>query len=254
MIDKTAPCLLVRKKKFAGAVKAITVVVIILFCGCGGSAFAQDILIMKSGKELKVNIVEESSDIIKYREFENPTGPLYSVRKENVSEVKYKKGTRETQAAVVAEPGKPVADIAVQGSKSNVLTTKKRNIYLDGLVQAPRSIRLLMEDQPEALRSYESGRKLFTAAKICPWVAMAITFPAAFAVQDMVEQSDKTRVGLIVLSIDGVIVISAILLGSGGRKKYRNSVSLFNSASNKPVQYSLKFGFQENGVGLALKF
>jgi len=254
MINKTAPCLLVRKKKFARALRAITIVVIILFHGSGGFVFAQDILIMKSGKELKVNIVEESGDIIKYREFENPTGPLYSVRKENVAEVKYKKATRETQAAKVAEPVKPAADVPVQGSNSNVLTTKKRNIYLDGVPQSPRGIRLLMEDQPEALKSFESGRKMFTAVNICPLVAMAITFPAAFAVNNMEEQSDKTRVGLIVLSIDGVIVISAILLGSAGKKKFRNSVSLYNSAVNKPVQYSLKFGLQDNGVGFALRF
>jgi hypothetical protein len=254
MKNKTESCRPAEKDLFTGSIKAITVLILILFFGFCESVFAQDLLILKSGKELKVNIIEENADIIKYREYESPSGPVYSIGRDKVESVKYKKGTRETQAAVVAVPVKPASDFPAQSSKSNVLTTKKRYIYLDGVPQTPRSIRLLMEDQPEALRSYESGRKSFAAARICPWVAMAITFPASFAVNNMEEQSDKTRVGLIVLSIDGAIIITAILLGSAGRKNYKNSISLYNSAANKPVSYRLDFGLQDNGIGIALRF
>jgi hypothetical protein len=252
-MKRTELYLMVRSKRFAIAIKTIAVLVIFLFCGSGGPAFAQDILIMKSGKELKVNIVEESTDIIKYREFESPAGPLYTVRKENVAEIKYKKGSRETQAANVAERVNP-ADITIPGVKSNLLTTKKRYLYLDGVVQAPRSVRLLLEDQPEALRSYESAKKLFTASNICPITVMIISFAASRSIQDMPEQEDKTRVGLIVLSIDGALIISGILLASAGKKNLRNTVSLYKPVSNSPGQYSLNFGLQENGVGLALRF
>jgi hypothetical protein len=231
MTEKTAPCLLVRKKKFAGALKAITVVVIILFCGSGGSVFAQDILILKSGKELKVNIVEESNDIIKYREFENPTGPLYTVAKENVASVKYKKGTRETQAANVTEPVKPSADIQAQGNRSNVLTTSKRNVYLNGVIQAPRSIRLLMEDQPKALKSYNSGKKLFFASNVCPYSAMVVSIVTAMSIKDLPKE-DRLRIGFIALSIDGVAVISGILFASMGRTKLRNSVFITRQRTN----------------------
>jgi len=252
-MNKTELYQVVRSKNFAGFLKAVTVVIMVFFYGSEGSVFAQDILILKSGKELKVTIVEETGGVIKYREFENPTGPLYSVNKNNVAEVKYKKATRETQAVVVTEPVKP-ADITVPEIKSNMLTTKKRYLYLDGVVQAPRSVRLLLEDQPEALNSYESAKKMFTASNICPITVMIISFAASRSIQDMPEQEDKTRVGLIVLSIDGALIISGILLASAGKKKLRNTVSLYKPVSNSPVQYSLNFGMQENGVGLALRF
>src|SRR5665647_2411475 len=86
-----------RNKDLSGVSKAILAIVFFLFCGFIESTFAQDIIILKSGKELKANIIEESTDIIKYREYENPTGPLYSVTKDKVASVKYKKGSKDTQ-------------------------------------------------------------------------------------------------------------------------------------------------------------
>lgn len=253
-----------KKKAFAGLLvnkgvlilsrKTILVILVILLSGFGESAFAQDLLMLKSGTEIKVNIVEEGPDIIKYREFENPTGPLYSVARDKVASVKYGKESKEIKQAIGRETDKPVAVIPSQVSQSGLLTAKKRFVYLDGVVQAPRSVRLLMEDQPEALRSYDSGMKMFRRSNACPLAGMVLSFATAYSIKDMPEQSDKIRVGVIVLSIEGVLVISGILFAKAGKTKLKNSASLYNSAINKPVSYKLDFGLQENGIGMALKF
>ncbi len=52
-----------------------------------GSVSAQDLLILKTGKELKVTIVEENAEFIKYREFEDPQGPLYSITRDKIAEL-----------------------------------------------------------------------------------------------------------------------------------------------------------------------
>ena len=62
--------------------------------GSVNPANAQDLLILTSGEEIKANIVEEGSDFIKYRDYNDPAGPLYSIAKDKVATIKYRKGYR----------------------------------------------------------------------------------------------------------------------------------------------------------------
>lgn len=230
---------------------------IILMSGFGISARAQDVLKLKSGKEQKVNIVEEGSAIIKYREYENPTGPVYSIGRDKVDYIKYKRGSKSEQDSKVNAQAKDSAIKNEAPVKSNLtpqLTAKKRAVYLGGVAQSPRSIRLLMEDQPEALKAYESGKKMFTLSNGCPIIIMVISFSASQAMNNMTEQSDKLRVGIPVLCIDGALIAAGIILASKGKVKLQKSVSLYNSSVNNPVRASLNFGLQGNGIGAALKF
>ncbi|HEY5470780.1 MAG TPA: hypothetical protein VIK07_09680 [Bacteroidales bacterium] len=243
-----------RNKDLSGVSKAILAIVFFLFCGFIESTFAQDIIILKSGKELKANIIEESTDIIKYREYENPTGPLYSVTKDKVASVKYKKGSKDTQEAKVRETEKNTSNAPAQVSKTGLLTAKKRLVYLDGVAQAPRSIRLLMEDQPEALRLYESGKKLCNLSNACAFGAMFTSFIFTQSVNKKVTSEEKIRAGIPGLVIDGGFIVAAIIMFSSGKSKIRKSVTLYNSSINKPVSYHLNLGIQENGIGLGLKF
>lgn len=230
---------------------------IILMSGSGISARAQDVLKLKSGKELKVNIVEEGSAIIKYREYENPTGPVYSIGRDKVDTIKYKKGGKAEQDSKVSAQAKDSVtknEVPVKNNQAPQLTAKKRVVYLDGVAQSSRSIRLLMEDQPEALKAYESGKKMFTASNACPIIIMVISFSASQAMNNKTEQSEKLGIGIPVLCIDGALIAAGIILASKGKVKLQKSVSLYNSSVNNPVQTTLNFGLQGKGIGVALKF
>lgn len=234
--------------------KLIMLIMFFLFGGFVESAHAQDLIILKSGKELKANIIEESTDIIRYREYENPTGPLYSVTKDKVASVKYKKGSKDTQESKVRETEKSSFNAPVQVNKTGLLTAKKRLVYLDGVAQAPRSIRLLMEDQPEALKLYESGKKLCNLSNACAFGAMFTSFIFNQSVNKKVTSEEKIRAGIPGLVIDGGFIIAAIIMSSSGKSKIKKSVTLYNSSVIKPVSYNLNLGIQENGIGLGLKF
>jgi hypothetical protein len=238
------------------AKKAIRVVAVFLFflCGLSGSTTAQDLLILKSGKEMKVNIIEEGTDIIKYREFDNPSGPLYSVTKDKVAGIKYKKTAKDIQDTKVRETEKLTTNAPVQGSKSGMLTSRKKNVYLDGVVQSSRSIRLIMEDQPEALRLYEKGKKLCTLSTSCAFGVMITSFIFTQSVNKKETSEEKIRAGIPGLVIDGGFIIAAIIMSSSGKSKIRSSVNLYNSSINKPVSYKLDLGLKGNGISLALKF
>jgi hypothetical protein len=236
--------------------KVIRVIVAFLFYFCvfGESAYAQDLLILKSGKELKVNIIQETADVIQYREYDNPAGPLYSVAKEKVASVKYKKEAKNTQDTRVGEPEKPVVSAPVQGSSSTMLTVKRKNVYLDGVLQSPRSVSLLMEDQPEALRLYESGKKLVKLSNACPYGIIITSFIVTQSVNKKKTSEEKIRAGIPGLVIDGGLIIAAIIMATSGKSRIKASVNLYNSAISKPVTYKLDLGLQGNGIGLTLRF
>jgi hypothetical protein len=177
---------------------------------------------------------------------------LYSIAKSNVSGIKYDKGSKAIQDSQANETDKPVG--VAQGNNKGLLTAKKKNVYLDGVVQAPRSVRLLMEDQPEALGLYESGRRLYRLSNGCA-LGVFITSVAFSQVVNKKETSEeKIRAGIPGLVIDAGFIVAAIIMASSGKSKVRASATLYNSSVSKPVSYMLDFGIQENGIGLALKF
>ena len=70
--------------------KNIIALFLILTCG---QLFAQDIIIKKNGEEIKSKVEEITTDLVKYREFDNLTGPLYNIPLAEVFMIKYQNGT-----------------------------------------------------------------------------------------------------------------------------------------------------------------
>ena len=57
--------------------------------------FSQDLILKKNGEEIKSKIIEVGTLEIKYKKFENPTGPTYSILKADVFMIKYENGTKD---------------------------------------------------------------------------------------------------------------------------------------------------------------
>jgi hypothetical protein len=256
-MKKKADAILPEKRGWS-AVPANALPVIIIFllflCMSGKTATAQDVLILKSGKEIKAVIIQETTDIIQYREYGNQEGPLYTVAKDKVASVKYRDGAKNTLDTKDKKKEKPSIAAEEQVNKSTMLTVKRKNVYLDGVVQSPRSVSLLMEDQPEALRLFEKGKKLVKISNACPYGIMITSFIFTMSVNKKKTSEEKIRAGIPGLVIDGGFLAVAIITAATGKAKIKASVNLYNSAVNKPVSYKLDFGLQENGIGLALKF
>ena len=228
-----------------------------VLCGFGNFASAQDLLILKSGEEIKANIVEEGSDIVKYRDFGDPGGPLYSIGKDKVATIKYKKGPpnaskEQTVEAIQESPGQE--EVPVQSSDLQTLESRKRAVMSNGQKLSVRKVKTLMEDYPDALKSYESGKTLYRVADACPLVVMVTCLTASGVLNNMEDDSKRIKAGTTVLAISGALVITSIVTASVGKKRIKNSVTLYNSAIGRPASYRLNFGVQQNGIGLALRF
>ena len=71
----------------------LTVLISALFISLAG--FAQDTLILKTGKEVRVKVTEVNISDLKYHDFNNLTGPVYTIEKETVFMIKYENGTKD---------------------------------------------------------------------------------------------------------------------------------------------------------------
>jgi hypothetical protein len=246
------------RKECSDIKKVIPVIVLFLFLlsGFGESALAQDLLILKSGKEMKVNIIEESADIIKYREFDNPEGPLYSVGKDKVASVKYKKGSKEVPDKNAAAQEKVTQEnpTPLESNTLQTLECKKRYILSNGKIQSVRKVKTLMEDYPEALNLYEKGTTLCNVSNGCAGGVIVICFVASEVSNHMKDESKGKTIAIAGLGISGALIISGIVLASSGKHKIQNSVKIYNSAISKPVACKLDFGIMGDGIGLALRF
>jgi hypothetical protein len=56
---------------------------------------AQDLIIMRNGDEIKARVEEVGQAEIKYKKFENLTGPTYTVHKSDVFMIRYENGQRD---------------------------------------------------------------------------------------------------------------------------------------------------------------
>jgi len=56
------------------------------------TATAQDLIIKKSGSELKVKVSELTDTHVKYKLESSPTGPIYSIKKDEIAVIKYQDG------------------------------------------------------------------------------------------------------------------------------------------------------------------
>lgn len=73
---------------------------------------AQDLLTRRNGDEVQVKVVEITPDLVRYRRFDNPDGPLISVYKADVFMIRYANGTKDVLNApppAAATPPRPTA-------------------------------------------------------------------------------------------------------------------------------------------------
>ena len=61
----------------------------------GLKSFSQDVIILKNGDEILSKVIEVSTDIIKYKKWDNQDGPIYTSNKGEIFMIKYQNGTKD---------------------------------------------------------------------------------------------------------------------------------------------------------------
>ncbi|CAN5335098.1 hypothetical protein BH10BAC1_BH10BAC1_11160 [soil metagenome] len=91
--------------------------------------FAQDIMTLKNGSELKVKVMEVAPTEIKYKKFDNLDGPTYSDLKSNIFMIKYGSGLKDvfTDQPKTSEQAEPQKKETSGATNSNYVSITNGN-------------------------------------------------------------------------------------------------------------------------------
>jgi len=107
------------------------------------SIFAQDIIIKKNGDEIKSLVQEIGTEYVKYKKFDNQTGPTYNMAKTEIFMIKYENGTKDVFNEVAkslepnAEQFKQTYSEEVEKSASTSKSSKWNNYENTETVSIP---------------------------------------------------------------------------------------------------------------------
>src|SRR5690606_35686662 len=91
--------------------KALSVIVLFIFLSFSG--WSQDAIIKRDGTKIDAKVVEITATTIKYRNFDQPDGPIRNIAKNDVEEIIYSDGSwekfekTETPVTQSEEPSRP---------------------------------------------------------------------------------------------------------------------------------------------------
>ena len=80
------------------------VVTVVIFLTGSLTVFGQDIIIMKNGNDIQAVVQEVGIDEVKYKRFDNPNGPNYTLKKSDVFMIRYENGTKDVFNVVNTTP------------------------------------------------------------------------------------------------------------------------------------------------------
>ena len=87
-----------------------TTVTILTFSFC----FSQDIITKKSGEDIQAKVIEVTTSEIKYKKFDNQTGPILTISTMELLMIRYENGSKD----IFTTPQNPVGQIQILGTDS----------------------------------------------------------------------------------------------------------------------------------------
>ena len=93
---------------------------LLAFIAINFTVFSQDVITLKAGEDIQAKILELSTTEIKFKKFDNQTGPTFTILKSTVLMVRYENGTKDifNQTEELKTPSKtPNEDMRMKGRR-----------------------------------------------------------------------------------------------------------------------------------------
>jgi len=219
-------------------------------------AKSQDLIILKTGDEIQALVSEVGLDVVKYKKYENPDGPVYTIQKEKIFMIKYANGSKdvfnEAETPVVETPQNPATITPVPTGPQYLIY--KRGITANGVKLSDVEIRNLFLDHPEPLKYYEQGQAFDILSSVCQWSVIGAGIVTALIMRPLPTLEEKNAVagkGLIVM---GGCAVGWITFGVIGSARTDKAVNTYNNEIRKETSWSFGLFFNGNEAGLAMRF
>ena len=234
---------------------------IALACAC----FAQDVIVTKDSKRINAKVTEVNVDNIKYKQFENQNGPVYTLLKSDILTILYQNGQVESFGVESSSS----STAATATTSATVNTQKKVAAPYSGPIPSKEELKQKMAiNAPHFYDRYKSASTLsgVGAGMTIGGVALAIIGGITANKEELPPTNEyETRYKLSGpgAAVMGVGIVSALagtpiwIVGGSKKKKTRNAyLQEFGYSYHIPVQPSpyLKLKTTSNGLGLALVF
>lgn len=204
--------------------------------------FAQDIITKKDGTDIKSEVLEVGVTEIRYKNFANLDGPIYSIPKKDVMMVTYKNGQRDVFGS--EETSNDSFNVGVMSFNSWT-----GQLSLNGVVIDKNATYKYFTPESEAL--YKQGVALYNGGIIMMSVGLGVSLGWFIGTAIGGRPGYCAAVSIVSAGV-GLI---GIPLYAGGKNKMDAAIYDYNSkhglAQKTP---ELNFGIQNYGIGLALKF
>jgi len=266
-----------------GNVKRRTFLFFAALCICVARTFAQDVITLKNGDDIQALVQEIGEVDIKYKKYDNPNGPNYTLKKSEIFMIRYVNGSKDVfkdnpppvteTTSEPTEKSTPVLAVTatIKSAETNTSTPKseqlsiqsnKGEVYLNiwgNLKYRSTNAKVtnvvdLFYVVPDALENYKSGKT---------WNAIGggiVGAGACIAFWDIFNNWEyETHNSLhcpIYWTGMGVILVGGIF-NQLGRSKITTAIDLYNTSvrRNQISDISLNFGItRTGGIGLTLNF
>jgi len=213
---------------------------------CGNLLWSQDIITLKNGEEIKAVVQEVGIAEVKYKKYENLTGPTYTLPKSAIFMIKYKNGEKDlfNEITEVRQPTQAESPTAINPNEK-MLQVKNFDVAdYSGRVLKKSEVRSIMEKSSETWDLY--NRSLFWNAS-----ATVLMVGAAGGILYGVFAKDDGLYGIVggvgCLALSVPCILGSISLREKAVKKY-NAINGFDAPK-------LTFGITNSGgIGLTLNF
>jgi len=90
------------------------------FCIIQVGTFAQDVITLKTGDEIQALVQEIGAEDVKYKKYENPNGPNYTIKKSGIFMIRYANGSKDVFTDNTALVTKTPSNTPVSTNQQNV--------------------------------------------------------------------------------------------------------------------------------------
>lgn len=189
-------------------------------------AYSQDIIIKKSGEEIKAKILEMGVNEIKYKRFDFQDGPVYTIGKNDVVLVRYENGVNEvitsspsTTPTTPTAPVTPPAPEKVDNTIQNSMGSYRQN---GRYISKTRVVSILKAtNDPEILKLLRrSDAKRVTGTAVALGLGLPLIIVGSLTtIRGAVIMSDSYTVDP---DGKGILTVGAVMAGTGVMLQFMN--------------------------------
>ena len=209
---------------------------------------AQDVIITKDSRRIRAKVTEVNVNDVKYKSFTNLNGPTYTIPKNDIVSIEYQNG--EIDTFVRASTPSRANTSRTSPTFSQPPLTYRNGVRLDGVRLKPNDVRMVMEEDPDALYTYNKGRKLGSIA-----FGLSYAGGAMIGVNLGLLIADEDPIPVL-YALGGASITAGFILAFIADGKIKQSVSIYNSGQRRysAVPYQINFGLTQTGVGFTMNF